>query len=69
MNVRICSHAGRAAAALMLSATLGIAFAAPPSDIDAPGQSADRGTQRAAPSKAANAVAAAPPPDDVGGAE
>lgn len=69
MNVRIRPYAGRAAAALASSLTLSVALAAPPPDIDAPGQSADRGVPRGATAKAANAVTASPSPDDVGDAD
>ena len=69
MYVRTRHYASRAAAALALSATLSVALAAPPADIDAPGQSADRSVPRGPPSKAAGTVAASPSPDDVGDAD
>lgn len=66
MNVRIDSVAVRAAFALALSASLGVAVAGPPDDVDAPGQSADRAVPHEAPAKAANA---SPSPGDVGDAD
>ena len=70
MNARIRFHAGRVAVALTLSAVVSIALAAPPSDIDVPGQSADLDVPHGTPApKAANAVTASPSPGDVGDAD
>lgn len=70
MNARIRTVAGPTAG-LILAATLGTALAAPPLDIDAPGQSADRSVPHVAAStpKAPDATASSPSPGDVGDAD
>jgi hypothetical protein len=70
MNARTSILAGRAAAALTLAVSMSLALAAPPSDIDAPGRSADTAVPHGAPSsKAAAATTASPSPGDVGDAD
>lgn len=70
MNARIWTFTGRAAAGLTLAATLNVALAAPPADIDAPGRSADTAVPHEMPSsKAAGGTTASPSPADVGDAD
>ncbi|HEX5124086.1 MAG TPA: hypothetical protein VFV97_12635 [Rhodanobacteraceae bacterium] len=69
MNARTSIVAGRAAAALTLTLSMSLALAAP-SDIDAPGRSADTSVPHGAPSsKPATATTASPSPGDVGDAD